>query len=113
MRTAVALGILRCRRLVRQTRQEDPPPSRGHGIDADLEALSPGRRAKARPESVVRAIDDRRFDYLAAQLADPDARGQAGARRLGGNVRELVKLVMRSGTGRRPGGGQGAAPVRD
>ena len=50
--------------------REPPPPPR-YGIDADLDAL-PARLAQGRPGVRPQGDRRRRFDYVVAQLADPD-----------------------------------------
>jgi hypothetical protein len=97
MRTAVAFGILVVLAAPAAGQKKDPPPAPRFGVEADVEVY-PQDTAKAALSSAVRAIDARRYDYLAAQLADPDAvdkRVQA----LGGQFDRYVKLVTDRLTG--------------
>jgi hypothetical protein len=91
MRTAVAFGILVLLAGPVLGQKKDPPPAARFGIEADLDVY-PQETAKAALTSVVRAIDARRYDYLAAQLADPDAVDKR-VRDLGGQFDRYVKLV--------------------
>jgi hypothetical protein len=92
MRTAVAFGIMALLTIPVAAQKREPPPPSRYGIEADLEVY-PQDSAKAALASAVKALDGRRYSYLAAQLADPDAvdkRVQA----LGGNFENFVKLVV-------------------
>jgi len=63
---SVALGIL----LLAAAAWADTPAER-HGIAADLKAY-PQASPKETLASVLKAADAKRYDYLLAQLADPD-----------------------------------------
>jgi hypothetical protein len=91
MRTAVAFGILVLLAAPAVGQKKDPPPAPRYGVEADLEVY-PQDTAKAALASVVKAIDARRFGYLAAQLADPDAVDKR-VQQLGGQFDRYVKLV--------------------
>lgn len=91
MRSAVVLGTLIMIVAPAAGQKKDPPPATRFGIEADLEAY-PQDSAKAALASVVKAIDARRFDYLAAQLADPDEVDKK-VQDLGGKFERYVKLV--------------------
>jgi hypothetical protein len=65
----------------------DPAPR--YGVDSDLKSYP-----QARPEetlaSVLKAIEAKRFDYLAAQLADPDFIDERVKRLYDGRFKEQV-----------------------
>jgi hypothetical protein len=61
------LGLIEPGRAPAQQAKE--PPQR-YGIDADLETY-PQSDAKAALASVLKAIDNKKIDYLLAQLSDP------------------------------------------
>jgi hypothetical protein len=88
---AVTLGILVVFAGPVTAQKKEPPPVPRYGIDADLEGF-PQETAKSALGSVVRAIDARRYNYLAAQLADPDAVDKR-VQELGGKFENYVKLV--------------------
>jgi hypothetical protein len=71
--------------------KKDLPPAARYGIEADLDAY-PQDSAKMALASAVKAIDARRFDYLAAQLADPDEVDKK-VQDLGGKFERYVKQV--------------------
>lgn len=71
MRTAVTFGILLALAGPSAGQKKEPPPAPRYGIEADLEAYPQGT-PKAALASVLRALDGRRYDYLAAQLGDPE-----------------------------------------
>jgi hypothetical protein len=48
-----------------------PAPEKRYGVEADLTAY-PQATPKEALASVVKAVEDRRLDYLVAQLTDPD-----------------------------------------
>ncbi len=68
------------------------PPKEGarYGIAPNLEAY-PQATAKETLASVLKAIDAGRFDYLAAQLADPDWVDERVGRLFGGRFAEQVE----------------------
>jgi hypothetical protein len=68
------------------------PPREGvrYGIAPDLEAY-PQATAKQTLASVLKAIDAGRFDYLVAQLADPDWVDERVGRLYGGRFAEQVE----------------------
>jgi hypothetical protein len=90
MRTAVILGALIATAPATGQTREPPPPPR-FGIEADLDAF-PQDTPKAALASVVKAIDSRRYTYLAAQLADPEAVDKR-VRELGDKFESYVRLV--------------------
>ena len=91
MRTTVTLGILvALTGHVAGQKKDGPPPAR-YGIEADLEGY-PQDTVKAVMSSVLKAIDTRRYDYLAAQLADPDGVDKR-VQELGGKFETFVKVV--------------------
>ena len=69
---------------------EEAPTAR-YGIEVDLDAY-PQDSPKAALVSAVKAIDGRRFDYLAAHIADP-AEVDKKVQELGGKFERYVKLV--------------------
>ena len=91
MRSAVVLGALVMFAGPAAAQKRDPPPAARYGIEADLDAY-PQDSAKTALASVVRAIDARRFDYIAAQLADPDEVDKK-VQELGGKFERYAKLV--------------------
>jgi hypothetical protein len=91
MRTAVAFGILVLLTAPANGQKREPPPPPRYGVEADLEVF-PQDSAKAALASAVRAIDARRFNYLAAQLAEPDAVDKR-VQELDGKFERFVKLV--------------------
>jgi hypothetical protein len=91
MRTAVAIGILVLLTAPAAAQKKEPPPAARYGVEADLEVF-PQDTAKAALASVVRAIDERRFSYLAAQLAEPGAVDKR-VQELGGQFDRFVKVV--------------------
>jgi hypothetical protein len=91
MRTAVAFGILVLLTAPANGQKRDAPPPR-YGIEADLEVY-PQDTAKAGLASAVKALDAKKFNYLAAQLADPDAVDKR-VQELGGRFESYVKLVV-------------------
>ncbi|HEY1379037.1 MAG TPA: hypothetical protein VGF55_19710 [Gemmataceae bacterium] len=92
MRATVVLGLLMTLSAPAVGQKREPPPPPRYGVEADLEVY-PQDTPKAALASVVKAIDARRFNYLAAQLADPDAVDKR-VQELGGFDRYL-KLVTR------------------
>lgn len=67
---------------------KDKPAAR-YGVAANLEAY-PQDKPQTALESVLKAIDRKKFDYLLAQLADPKFVDER-VKRYGGNFDELVK----------------------
>jgi len=72
MRATVILGLLMALATPAFGQKREPPPPPRFGVEADLDVY-PQDTPKAALASVVKAVDARRFSYLAAQLADPDA----------------------------------------
>jgi hypothetical protein len=64
-------------------------PEKRHGVEPDLKAY-PQATPKDTLGSVVKAIEDKRIDYLAAQLADP-AWVDRRLKETGGKFDDLVK----------------------
>jgi hypothetical protein len=91
MRSAVVLGVLVLIAAHAPGQKKDPPPPPRYGVEADLDAY-PQDTPKAALASVVKAVNDRHYRYLAAQLADPDAVDKR-VRELDGRFEGLVKLV--------------------
>jgi hypothetical protein len=91
MRTAVTLGILVALGGPAAGQKKEPPPPPRYGIEFDLEGY-PQDTAKTALASAVRAIDARRFDYLAAQLADPDTVDKR-VQEIGGKFDKYVQSV--------------------
>jgi hypothetical protein len=91
MRTAVVLGVLLVTAGPGLAQKKDPPPPPRYGIDADLD-IYPQDSPKAALTSVVKAIDDRRVNYLAAHLADP-ATVDKRVTDLNGRFYEYVRLI--------------------
>jgi hypothetical protein len=50
---------------------DQPDLSKRHGIEADLKTYPQGRPKEAL-ESVLKALEDKKIDYFAAHLADPE-----------------------------------------
>ena len=71
-----------------QTKQ---PPAR-YGIEADLDNY-PQAEPKAALESVLRAIDKKKIDYLLAQLSDPQWVDNRVQKVHGGKFEEHVKEI--------------------
>ncbi|HEX4591640.1 MAG TPA: hypothetical protein VH120_17010, partial [Gemmataceae bacterium] len=71
MRLVVLLGVFAFVANPASGQNREPPPPPRYGVDADLDVF-PQDSPKAALASVVKAIDARRYSYLAAQLADPD-----------------------------------------
>lgn len=97
MRTTVAFGILVLLAAPATAQKKDPPPAPRFGVEADVEVY-PQDTPKTALASVLRAIDARRYDYLAAQLADPDAVDKK-VQAAGGQFDRYVKLVTERLTG--------------
>jgi hypothetical protein len=91
MRTAVVLGVFVLLIGPAPGQQKEPPPPPRFGIEVDLDAY-PQNTPKAALASVIRAIEGRRFSYLAAQLADP-ASVDKRVQELGGKFDRYVQLV--------------------
>ena len=64
-------------------------PAKRYGIDADLKTYPQGTPQETLA-SVLKAIDDKRIDYLVAQLADPKFVDQR-VKETGGHFDELVQ----------------------
>jgi hypothetical protein len=90
MRRAVTIGILVAVAGSVAGQKKESPPAR-YGIEADLEVY-PQDTVKSAMSSVLKTIDARRFDYLAAQLADPDGVDKR-VQELGGKFEKFVKIV--------------------
>jgi len=91
MRTAVTFGILFALAGPAAGQKKEPPPAPRYGIEADLEAYPQGT-PKVALASALRALDGRRYDYLAAQLGDPEGVDKR-VRELGGKFETYVKAV--------------------
>lgn len=77
--------------MAQEPKPAKPSPQR-YGIDLDLNVY-PQKTPKECLESVLRAIERQRIDYLLAHLTDPqfvDARVQS----LGGNFKDLIQETM-------------------
>lgn len=70
--------------------QSRPEPGTRYGVAVDLKAY-PQATAKEALASVLKAIDAGRYDYLAAQLADPGFIDECVKQRYGGRFREQVE----------------------
>jgi hypothetical protein len=67
----VLAGVV-CTAAVVAARDTKPPaPEKRFGIEADLKAY-PQATPKEALASVIKAVEDKRLDYLVAQLTDPD-----------------------------------------
>jgi hypothetical protein len=91
MRTFVVLlvGLACVGGACAQEKEKDTKPPRRYGVEADLERFPQDTREHALA-SVLKAIDQRKVEYLLAQLADPqfvDKRVQG----YGGNFDEMVR----------------------
>jgi hypothetical protein len=89
MRTTVVISILLAAAPAFAQKAETAKPR--FGVEADLDVY-PQDTPKAALASVVKAIDGRRFAYLAAQLADPDEVDKR-VTGLDGKFDRFVKLV--------------------
>ena len=69
--------------------QAKQPPAR-YGIEADLDNY-PQAEPKAALESVLKAIDKKKIDYLLAQLGDPQWVDNRVQKVYGGKFEEMVK----------------------
>jgi hypothetical protein len=80
-----------------------PEPAKRHGVEADLKAY-PQDTPKEALASVLKAVEDKRLDYLVAQLTDPqfvDRRVKDTAGDFDGLVKEATaKLVDDPGPAR-------------
>jgi hypothetical protein len=98
MRTVVVLGILVLSTVpAAGRRREPPPPPPRYGIEADLDVY-PQDTPKTALASVLKAIDGRRYNYIAAQLTDP-ATVDKRVKDLGGRFESYLKLVTDRLTG--------------
>ena len=70
--------------------QQPKEPAQRYGIDADLENY-PQNDAKAALASVHKAIDEKKIDYLLAQLCDPQWVDSRVKKVHGGKFEECVK----------------------
>jgi hypothetical protein len=91
MRTLIGLGVVLIMTAFTLAQPKEPPPPPRYGVDADPDVF-PQDTAKAALASVVKAIDAKRYTYLAAQLADPDEVDKR-VQDLGGKFDAYVKLV--------------------
>src|SRR5262249_44071087 len=83
---------------------EEKEPAKRHGIAADLKTY-PQDTPKEALASLLKAIEDKRIDYLMAQLADPELVDRR-RKETGGKFPDLVadatdKLVHDPGTAKR------------
>jgi hypothetical protein len=67
----VLAGVACAAAVVAAGEAKEPAPAKRYGIEADLKAY-PQATPKEALASVVKAVEDRRLDYLVAQLSDPD-----------------------------------------
>jgi len=65
-------------------------PAKRFGIEADLKTY-PQTTAKETLASVLKAIENKRYDYLVAQLADPEFIDQRVKRIFGGKFEDQVE----------------------
>src|SRR5260370_40239946 len=70
--------------------QQTKQPPAGYGIEADLDNY-PQAEAKAALESVLKAIDKKKIDYLLAQLSDPKWVDSWVQKVYGGKFEAMVK----------------------
>ncbi len=76
--------------------QAKEPPKR-FGIEADLENY-PQAEAKTAFASVLKAIDNKKIDYLLAQLSDPQWVDERVQKVHGGAVKETTELLTQEPT---------------
>jgi hypothetical protein len=67
----VMAGVACAAAVVAAEGDKPPAPEKRYGIEADLKAY-PQDTPKEALGSVVKAVEDKRIDYLVAQLTDPD-----------------------------------------
>ena len=91
MRMALTvMASLTCMAAVVAAGGEKPPaPEKRYGIEADLKAY-PQATPKEALGSVVKAVEEKRIDYLVAQLTDPDFVGRR-VKDTGGDFDGLVR----------------------
>jgi len=92
MRFAVVfmLGILGLVIASGSLAQQDKRPPARYGVEADLDNYAQAE-PKAALESVLKAIDKKKTDYLLAQLADPQWVDNSVQKVYGGKFEEMVK----------------------
>jgi hypothetical protein len=88
---AIALGVVMIATTAAVAQKKEPPPPPRFGIETDLEVY-PQDTPQAALASVLKAIDARRFGYLAAQLSDPELVDKR-VHELGDKFEAYVKLV--------------------
>jgi hypothetical protein len=97
------LAGVACAAVVAAGEAKEPAPAKRHGVEADLKAY-PQATPKEALASVVKAVEDKRIDYLVAQLTDPvfvDRRVKDTAGDFDGLVKEATaKLVDDPGPAR-------------
>ncbi len=74
--------------------QQNKEPPKRYGIEADLENY-PQADAKTAFASVLKAIDNKKIDYLLAQLSDPHWVDERVQKVHGGKFDEMVKETSR------------------
>jgi len=96
MRFAIAFasGILGLAVVSAGVAQQGKQPPARFGIEADLDNY-PQAEPKAALESVLKAIDKKKIDYLLAQLADPQWVDDRVQKAYDGKFEEYVKEVTR------------------
>ncbi len=83
----VAVGLLLA--LVTAAAPQGAAPPKRHGVEADLKAYPQGEPREALA-SVLKAVENKRVDYLLAHLADPDFVDRR-VKDNGGKLDELLK----------------------
>ena len=91
MRTAIAITVVLIATISAVAQKKEPPPPPRFGIEADLE-IYPQDTPQASLASVLKAIDAKRFAYLAAHLSDAETVDKR-VNELGGKFESYVKLV--------------------
>jgi hypothetical protein len=90
MFTLVALLLVVTPMLLATVQDKAATPARRYGIEPDLETF-PQKTPQEALGSVIRAIDDRRIDYLLAQLALPEYVDDRVKRVHGGRFEAMVE----------------------
>jgi hypothetical protein len=89
MRSSLAAALLLSLSLAPAARGDKPAESR-YGVKPDLMTY-PQAAAKDALASVIKAVADKRIDYVVAQLADPDYIDDKVANRFGGKFDEQIE----------------------